>query len=375
MRIVIFSESFLPLRTGVAKHTYELALNLHRRGHDVILITGNFEGSDYPFSVVRIGDVGRVYANGSYTYFIKASPLRLKKVLAEIHSEKPIDAFHNQGPLGPPLSMMSALMMKKVDGRVVRVGTFHSKRMGNTGPLKVLSPVLSYLMKQHHFLTAPSSSTAREMEELFEVSVKVIPNGVDTDYFHPSGPPYEPLVDGKRNILYVGRFDERKGVDVLMKAWEMVASRRDDVRLVLVGDGPLRGMVEEYRQKLGNVQVFDDIPMGDERLPMIYRSSDFCVFPAKGGEAFGIVIIEAFASGRTAVVSDIDGYNEVACGECALLVPPDNPGALAESILRLLEDGDLLQKLSREALRRGREFSWERVVERFEALYASAPQL
>ncbi len=115
--------------------------------------------------------------------------------------------------------------------------------------------------------------------------------------------------------------------------------------------------------------------MGDERLPMIYRTSDFCVFPAKGGEAFGIVIIEAFASGKTAVVSDIDGYNEVACGDCALLVPPDNPDALAQSILRLLEDGDLLQRLSRAALGRGREFSWDRVVEQFESLYASPPQL
>ncbi len=375
MRIVIFSESFLPLRTGVAKHTYELALHLYKRGHEVILITGNFEGDDYPFSVVKIGDVGRVYANGSYTYFIKASPFRLKKVLSEIHSEKPIDAFHNQGPLGPPLSMLSALMMKQVDARVVRVGTFHSKRMGKPGPLKLLSPVLSFLMRQHHFLTAPSRSTAREMENLFGVSVRVVPNGVDTNYFTPSGPVYSPLVDGKRNVLYVGRFDERKGVDVLLKAWERVSSLRGDVRLVLVGDGPLRSMVEEYREKLGNVRVFDDIPMGDERLPMIYRTSDFCVFPAKGGEAFGIVIIEAFASGKTAVVSDIDGYNEVACGDCALLVPPDNPDALAQSILRLLEDGELLQRLSRAALGRGREFSWDRVVEQFESLYASPPQL
>ncbi len=375
MRIVIFSESFLPLRTGVAKHTYELALNLHRRGHEVILITGNFEGDEYPFRVVKIGDVGRVYANGSYTYFIKASPFKLKKVLSEIHSERPIDAFHNQGPLGPPLSMLSALMMKKVDSKVVRVGTFHSKRMGSPGPLKWISPALSYLIRQHHFLTAPSRSTAREMEELFGVSVRVVPNAIDTSYFNPSVPPYGPLMDGKRNVLYVGRFDERKGVDVLVRAWNKVSALRDDVRLVMVGDGPLRGLVEDYRKRLGNIVIFDDIPMGDERLPMIYRSSDFCVFPAKGGEAFGIVILEAFASGKTAVVSDIEGYNEVACPECALLVPPEDEDALSEAILKLLGDEELLKGLSQKALQRGLEFSWDRVVRQFEELYSSRGQL
>ncbi len=375
MRIVIFSESFLPLRTGVAKHTYELALNLQRRGHEVILITGNFEGDGYPFRVIKIGDVGRVYANGSYTYFIKASPFKLKNVLSKIHAEKPIGAFHNQGPLGPPLSMLSALMMKKVDGSVVRVGSFHSKRMGSPGPLRVLSPLLSYLMRQHDVLTAPSRSTAREMEDLFGVSVKVIPNAIDTSYFNPSVPPYGPLMDGRRNVLYVGRFDERKGVDVLMGAWERVSASMRDVRLVMVGDGPLRDMVEGYRRRLGNILVFDDIPMGDERLPMIYRSADFCVFPAKGGEAFGIVILEAFASGKTAVVSDIEGYNEVACPECALLIPAGDEGALSDAIMRLLADGKLLSGLSERALRRGMEFSWERVVERFEELYTSGRQL
>ena len=370
MRIVIFSESFLPLRTGVAKHTYELALNLHKRGHEVILITGDFEGEDYPFRVIKIGKVGRVYANGSYTYFIKASPFKLKKVLSRIHSEKPIDAFHNQGPLGPPLSMLSALMMKRVDSRVVRVGTFHSKRMGSPGPLRLVAPALSYLIKQHHFLTAPSRSTAREMEELFGVSVQVVPNAIDTSYFNPSVPPYRPLMDGRRNVLYVGRFDERKGVDTLMEAWEKVSSAFSNVRLVMVGDGPLRDLVEEYRKRLHNIVVYDDIPMGDERLPMIYRSSDFCVFPAKGGEAFGIVILEAFASGKTAVVSDIEGYNEVACPECALLVPPEDSVALSRAISKLLMDDALLRRLSEKALQRGMEFSWDRVVKQFEELYS-----
>ncbi len=376
MRVVIFSESFLPLRTGVAKFTYELADNLHRRGHDVILITGDFEDHrDYPFRVIRLGKVGKVYANGSYTWFIKASPLKLRRVLKEIHNEKPIDVFHNQGPLGPPLSMLSAYIMKTVDDKVLRVGTFHSKRMGNPGPLKWVAPLLSIPMKVHHVLTAPSRSTAREMEELFGVDVRVVPNGVDNRYFNENVPPYEPLMDGKRNVLFVGRFDERKGVDVLLWAWERVSGVVNDVRLVLVGDGPLRGMVEEYRNKLGNIVVFDDIPMGDERLPRIYRSAEFCVFPAKGGEAFGIVIVEAFLSGKTAIVSDIEGYNEVACPQCALLVPPQDEEALSEAVLKLLSDENLLGRLSRNALGRGKEFSWDNVIRIFEGIYTSSAHL
>ncbi len=367
MKIAIFTESFLPLKTGVAKFSYELALNLSRRGHEVDVLTGDFNFHTDAFNIVRIGKVSRIYANGSFTWFIRENPFKLKKFL-----RKDYDVLHNQGPLGPPMSMLSPWIAKRK--AIPTVGTFHSKRLKLTSFSKLLFKPLSYLVKKHDILTAPSQSTAKEMHELFGVEARVVPNAIDTDVFHPNLPKVEELMDGKLNILFVGRFDERKGVDVLLSAWRMVSGELDDARLVMVGSGPMRELVVEHMKELGNIKLYEDIPMGDPLLPRIYATCDFCVFPSKGGEAFGIVILEAFACGKTAILSDIEGYNEVACKDCAIFVPPNDPSKLAQSILILARNEELRRKLSREALRKAQLFSWKNIVVKFEEIYASVKE-
>ncbi len=375
MRILVFSESYLPLRTGVAKFTHDLAYHLNRRGYDVVLLTGGFEGMPpAPFPVETVGGVGKVYANGSFTWFIKEYPHRVYGKFREVIDRYGITVFHNQGPLGPPYSMLSALFVSRIAPEVRRVGTFHSKRMNLNLPFRVAGRLLSPLVRFHHVLTAPSRSTAREMETLFGIEgVKVVPNAVDTSVFRPDLPPLPHLMDGRRTALFVGRLDERKGVDTLMEAWGILHDRMEDFgrrfKLVVVGNGPLKELVLKAVRRYGNVLLYDDVPMGDPDFPRFYTSSDFAVFPAKGGEAFGIVILEAFASGKPVVVTDIPGYNEVATPDTALFVPPDDPLSLSGAIERMFLDEGLRADLGRRAYARSRLFSWDTVVDLFVELY------
>ncbi len=375
MRILVFSESFLPLKTGVAKFTYELAYHLTRRGQEVVLLTGNFEGMpDVPFPVERVGEVGKVYANGSFTWYIKEWPWKVYGKFKEVIGKYGITVFHNQGPLGPPYSMLSTTFVSRIDPRIRRVGTFHSKRMDPGLTFKVAGRILSPLVKAHHVLTAPTRSTAREMEEIFGISgVKVVPNAVDTSVFRPDLSPLPEIADGRKTALFVGRLDVRKGVDTLMDAWDILSERlegfRDRYKLVVVGNGPLKDRVVDAVKRHGNVMLYDNVPMGDPDFPRFYTSSDFAVFPAKGGEAFGIVLLEAFASGRPVVVTDIPGYNEVATPETALFVPPDDPEPLSRAIERMFLDDDLRVSMGRKALERSHLFSWDAVIDRFLELY------
>ncbi|NPA80633.1 MAG: glycosyltransferase family 4 protein [Thermotogae bacterium] len=379
MRILIFSESFLPLRTGVAKFTYELALNLHKRGHDVVVLTANFPDiPSTPFPVETVGEAGRIYANGSFTWFIKAPPWAVFRKFKEVIGRYGVEVFHNQGPLGPPYSMLSAHFVERIDPKIRRVGTFHSKRMRPTTTFKLLGRLLSPLVRRHHVLTAPSKSTAEEMESLLHLrGVRVVPNAVDTDVFRPDNPPLPDLQDGRKTALFVGRLDERKGIDTLMEAWRRLNGAGDFRRahkLVVVGDGPLKGHVLDVAEETGNVLLYDNVPMGDPNFPRFYTSADFAVFPAKGGEAFGIVILEAFASGRPVIISDIPGYNEVATPETALLVPPDSPEGLARAMARMFSDDEMRRRMGERALTRAREFSWDSVIGRFLDLYQSIPK-
>src|SRR5262249_24761314 len=142
------------------------------------------------------------------------------------------------------------------------------------------------------------------------------------------------------NLLFVGRLDPRKGVRHLLDAMpEVVARTRGRARLLVVGDSYLRARLEarwpsavrEHGHFLG--------PGPSADLPRWYASADIFVSPATGNESFGIVLLEAMASGRAVVASDIPGYRAVLQpGENAVAVPPGDPEALANALVALVED-------------------------------------
>ncbi len=366
MNIAIFSESFLPIKTGVAKFTYELCRNLKKRGHNVILITGDFNVNyNFEFEVIKIGKIGKIYANGSYTYFMIKEPISFYRKLKEILNDYKIQIFHNQGPLGPPFSVLSSYFAKKSKKHILTVGTFHSKQMKISNSLKIYSKFVKKFINYNDILTAPSLSTANEMKNLFNVEVKVVPNGIDLEKFNESKGKIDFLDNDKFKILYVGRLDYRKGIDILLKAFEIINNEKFE--LIVVGNGPYKNLVLEYMNRFKNIKLFDNVD--DENLVKFYNSADICVFPARGGEAFGIVLLEAFACSKPVICSNIEGYNEVANNECALFFNPENYNELSHLIMKIYEDENLRKKISYNAKRRAEEFSWDRVIEMFENIY------
>lgn len=366
MNIAIFSESFIPLKTGVAKFTYELAYHLKKRKHNVILITGDF-GVDYnfDFEVIKIGRISKIYANGSYTYFILENPLSFYRKLKDILNSYKIEIFHNQGPLGPPFSILSSYFTKKINKNIKTIGTFHSKQMKITNSIKLYSKFAKKFIHYNDVLTAPSLSTANEMKFLFNVNVQVIPNGIDLNKFNPNKGKIKELENNKFKILFVGRLDYRKGVDILIKAFEIINNK--DMELIIVGNGPYKSLVLKYKEKFENIKIFENVE--DEELVKFYNSADVCVFPTRGGEAFGIVLLEAFACSKPVICSNIDGYNEVANNDCALFFSPENYYELSECILKIYKDNEFKEKLSKNAFKRALEFSWDEIILKFEKLY------
>ncbi|MEO0203186.1 MAG: glycosyltransferase family 4 protein [candidate division WOR-3 bacterium] len=366
MNIAIFSESFLPLKTGVAKFTYELAYHLRKRNHNVILITGEFGlNYNFDFEVIKIGKIFKVYANGSYTYFILENPISIYEKLKNVLKLYKIEIFHNQGPLGPPFSILSSYFAKRINKDIKTIGTFHSKQMKISKSLKLYSKFAKKFINYNDVLTAPSLSTANEMKLLFNVNVQVIPNGIDLNKFNISKGKLKELENDKYKILFVGRLDYRKGIDILLKAFELI--NNENMELIIVGNGPYKNLVLKYKKKLKNIKLFDNVD--DEKLVLFYNSSDVCVFPTRGGEAFGIVLLEAFACSKPVICSNIDGYNEVANTNCALFFNPEDYIELSECLMKLYSDENLRNFLSKNAINRALEFSWDKVILEFEKLY------
>jgi phosphatidylinositol alpha-mannosyltransferase len=190
-------------------------------------------------------------------------------------------------------------------------------------------------------------------------------------HFNPHVKPIEEFCDGKLNIVFVSRLERRKGMDYLLPAFEEVKRNIPASRLIIVGPGTrLRKGYENWVKKhgLGDVVFVGRVSYAD--LPRYYRTADvFCV-PATGRESQGAILLEAMATGRPIVATNIDGYATVVThGEQGLLVPPRDSHALTVALVSVLGDESLRKKMGERGLVRAQEFSWDVVARRVADYY------
>ena len=218
--------------------------------------------------------------------------------------------------------------------------------------------------------------------------VAVIPCGVDPEVFHPvrQADAREKLARDQceRLILFVGRIEQIKGIDVLLRAMALLFFRRPDLRsevcLLVVGgaldpgdEAPetekileLRRLVHEHRME-ANVSFVGS--RDQEDLALYYAAADVCAVPSLT-ESFGLVALEAMACGTPVVGTRVGGLQTVITdGESGLLVPAGDYEALAEAIARVLTDARLRMHLAHGARERAEHFTWRRVGDRMVELY------
>lgn len=201
------------------------------------------------------------------------------------------------------------------------------------------------VLRSARLVIAASTALAESAGELGARRVEVIPSGVDlpADVGAEASPP---------EVLYAGRLSAEKGVD------ELVAATRG-MKLVVVGDGPLRNRVPGA---LGFVP--------HDELQRLYARAAVVACPSRR-EGFGVVCLEAMAHGRPVVATNVGGLRDlVVDGETGLVVPPRDPAALRAALGRLLADPGLRSELGAAGRERARErFSWETVTDATVAAY------
>jgi phosphatidylinositol alpha-mannosyltransferase len=203
----------------------------------------------------------------------------------------------------------------------------------------------------------------------------IIPNGIDTEFFNPDVKPLEEYSDGKKNILFLGRLERRKGLIYLIKAFYDVKQEIPDSRLIVAGRGMnLRKPYEKWVKNHGlekDVVFLGHIPEEDK--PRYYKTADIYCSPATSHESFGIVLLEGLAVGTAVVASNIDGYNSVVThNQDGMLVPPRDTGMLAQTLITVLKDGELRQRLSEEAVNTAQKYSWEKVAQSVYDIYVQS---
>ncbi len=353
---------------GVTSHVRPLAHWLRELGHEVRVFAPSSRRdaeSEIP-DFYRIGRVFKLPVNESVARVTLS--FHMARQVGEIMDRERFDVLHFHEPLMPALPLTLLRM-----ARAPHVGTFHSFAHSNLG-YYYGRPILKPYLK-HLDATIAVSEPARDFVRHYFPSLgpRVIPNGIDTVWFKPGYTPIHHLRDDCVNILFVGRLEKRKGLRDLLQAYVYLHERVPRTRLIIAGDGPLRSKVESFvsGRRLENVVMAGYVP--DEVLPRFHASADIFCSPATGRESFGIVLLEAMATGLPVVGTEIPGYLSVLeTGVDSLTVRPKRPIELGTALTVLARDPLLRKRLGDAGLAKAQRFSWPTVTTKIIEVYREA---
>jgi glycosyltransferase involved in cell wall biosynthesis len=201
--------------------------------------------------------------------------------------------------------------------------------------------------------------------------VAVIPNGIDLKLFQNLPDPHERvMLEGDPCVLFVGRLDTSKGVDTLIKGIAIAKRDLPDIKLHVIGNSNyIPPSMKSLIAKEGvETNVSFHGRLCQTELPHYYKAADFCVFPSKF-ETFGIVILEAMASGTPIIASDIEAFREIAKGTSALFLRGSKPEDLGNATLKLASDSNLRKRLSKNALEVVQTYDWSNIALKYLELY------
>jgi phosphatidylinositol alpha-mannosyltransferase len=343
---------------GVRSHIQGLTSALTDRGHAVELLTPTDDAASLPDYATFGGKPINVSYNGSVaglTFGVGAT----RRVRSWIRQGN-FDVLHVHEPLAPSLSILTCWAAK---GPIV--GTWHlSTERSRT--LSAAYGLAQTALEKLSARIAVSEDARRTLVSHVGGDAVLIPNGVRISEFAD----FTPQAHSRPTALFLGRLDEsRKGFDVVLSALPELVAQVPNVLVRVAGPGDIEQIKSRIPANLvNNIEFLGWID--DKAKAEAFQSSDVYLAPHLGGESFGIVLIEALAAGTAVVASDLPAFRRVLHdGLAGVLVPRDDPSALANATAALLRDDDRRHELSERGKQRSLDFDWDHVVDDVLAVY------
>jgi phosphatidylinositol alpha-mannosyltransferase len=338
---------------GVQEHIRDLAEALIDLGHAVSVISPADDDAALPDYVVPAGRAVAVPYNGSVAR-LSFGPLSANRVRRWL-KEGNFDVLHVHEPAAPSLSLIACWVF---DGPIV--ATVH----GATTRSRVLhaaEPMLRSALEKVSGRIAVSEAARSTLVHHLGGDAVLIPNGVTICRFEKA----EPLAGwpGEGGAIgFLGRMDEpRKGLSLLLRAFDLIGSERPELRLLVAGPGDTSEVMAKVPERLRDRVVL--LGQVSEAVKVqVYHSVDVFCAPNTGGESFGIVLAEAMAAGAPIVASDLDAFRRVLRGgRAGELFTSGDPADLASAIGRLLDDPQRRASLSAAASAAVRDYDWSKI--------------
>lgn len=354
---------------GVQQYILALGEWFRTQGHDVHYLVGETRRQDIP-NVHSLSRNIKVSANGNKTSI--PLPTSRRKLRAFL-TEHDFDVLHIQVPYNP---FLGEQLIRLASPHTAIVGTFHilpNSRLITLGA-RALGRWSRSSLRRFDTMLSVSPAAADFAKQTFGVESSVLPNVIDYQRFHNTQP-FTRYGDDKLTILFFGRLVSRKGCLLLLQAIKLMTnSSWPAFRVVVCGKGPLDKQLKHYvdTNRLSKIVEFTGF-VSEADKPHYYASADIAVFPSQGGESFGIVLLEAMASGRAVVLAgDNPGYRSVMAVQPALLFDPHDASALAQKLQLYLADHQARQTMAQWGGQYARDFDVGLIGTKLLAIYEQA---
>ncbi len=385
---------------GVANHVLQFARFVRKVGHEVDIIAPssvkNFDGVISAGKPIPIPMQGGTVARVTFSFW------NFPKIRRQILT-KNYDILHIHEP---GVLALGIVVLACADPNISAIVTTSHSNSPHNLLIRAYSKIakaaqMNRLTKKIRARIAVSEAAKNFISKYFPGEYAIVPNGVDVRRFSPTVRPIEKsadgainYLDGKVNILFVGRLgknEKRKGLKYLVSAFNTLHDRCPETRLIIAGPGKpdreTRVIVKSGNSK--GIVFAGNVPL--KVLPRYYAASHIFCSPATHGESFGMVLVEAMASGRPVIAFDIDGYREVvledtnksnsAAGRVSgfaqtgagILVEPKNEIALAAALETLVHDKGMRREMGAKGRQRAlKHYRWEIVTQKVLGIYEKA---
>lgn len=362
MKIIQVTPGYPPSIGGVQNCVKQLSEGLAKLGHEVTVFTCS-GGTKNKNS--ESGKNPAVHYLNSWQFAHTPITLSLFFKLCSIPRDSIIHVHISQAFVPEIVYLISKIR------KIPYVAHFHLD-IGPSGKLGFLLPIYKRLflmpvLKSAQKVVVLTRQYKSLIRRRYHISrrVVIIPNGVDKEFFFPTK---KSTFQDNFNLLFVGRLSIQKRVDVLVASVPLIKNK---ITLHIVGEGELMSQINKMVTDRGLNNVILHGSKTGKRLLDFYRRADIFVLASRQ-EGLPLVLLEAMAGGVPIIASDVVGNHEFV-GNTGLLVNPPTPENFAAQIDRLIEDKDLAHELSCRGRKRALQYSWSKIVTRFEKMYAGVP--
>lgn len=352
----------LDVTDGVQQAMLQIGEEMRQQGNDVHYITTKTTRND----IQNIHTIGTSFSTKFNGNSVRTPLPTYRKKIIQLFEKIHFDILHVQMPFSP---FFAARVLQYAPEHVVIVGTFHILPYGVFAKVgtRLLALPLRKTLQKIDKAYAVSEPALEFMRDSFSIDGTVLPNPVDYSFFNT----FKSNKTSKSfRVVYVGRFDERKGVKQLVLAIEsLMRTVKPPIEFIMCGAGPLHKELVATAKIKHLPITFPGFVTNDEKAGYL-ASADIAIFPSISGESFGIVLTEAMsANAGVTLGGNNPGYASVLHKWPEVLFDAKNPNEIAKSILTFMNDDKLSRRIGKEQHIKVREYDTKRIVKELTSDY------